>query len=172
MPSSGFRRCTCHVSCRGLVGVVLLPHKGLGGILRWYGFKRKPFTKLRTTSPANVPSWNMSLNSSMIQNWAMFRILVLVSRVGIMSQTHQARTGTEHEWWGYEGRAMDLELEMTKLGTLEVVSDIRALKTAMKKDTRWNATTILDWCVNGWCWIPWKGPRRLQVYIHVCAFNM
>ena len=41
--------------------------KGLGGIVPWYGFNQKPFTQLRTMSPANVPSWNAPLNSSMIQ---------------------------------------------------------------------------------------------------------
>ena len=39
-----------------------------------------------------------------------------------------------------------------------------SMKTEMK-ETRWNETRILDSCVNDCCWIPWKGPRRLQVFI-------
>ena len=41
-----------------------------------------------------------------------------------LSLTLQAQTNTEHECWGYEQRATYLELEVTRLGTLEVVSDM------------------------------------------------
>mgnify|MGYP007069654639 CR=1 FL=1 len=32
----------------------------------------------------------------------------------------------------------------------------KSMKTEMKKETRWNGTRRLDWCVNDWCWIPWQ----------------
>ena len=41
---------------------------------------------------------------------------------GLMSQTHQAWTRMEHRWWGYEWR-MNLELDVTRLWTLDVVSN-------------------------------------------------
>ena len=37
---------------------------------------------------------------------------------------------------------------------------------------RWGKMRILDWCVNDWCWIPWKGSRRLEVFIQVLRFNL
>ena len=32
-------------------------------------------------------------------------------------------------------------------------------------ETNWGETRILDWYVHDCHWIPWKGPRRLQVFI-------
>ena len=93
-----------------------------------------------------------------------------------LPQTHQARTRMEHWWWGYERRATNLELEVTRLETREVGSDEvrnlrswewhKRMKTEIKfKETRWGETRILDWCINDWRLIPWKGPRRVQVFI-------
>ena len=48
----------------------------------------------------------------------------------------------------------------------------KSMKTEMKNETRWNGTRILDWYVNDWRWIPWKGSRRLQVFIQVLRFSI
>ena len=100
-----------------------------------------------------------------------------------LSQTHQSQITMEHRWWGYERQSTNLDLEATRLQTHEVGNNEartlrrwewhKRMKTKIKiKETRWCETRILDWYVNDWCWIPWKGARRLQAFIHVCGLYM
>ena len=80
----------------------------------------------------------------------------------VLSQTHQPQTQTEHRWWGYERWVTNLELEVTRLGTLEVVSDMRAWRR--DEEMEWNENTRLmcQWLVLN----PLKGTKDVtSIYI-------
>ena len=80
-------------------------------------------------------------------------------------------------WWSMDDeatiyRATNMELEVTRLGTLEALSDeTMKLGSHREHEDRDEEDDKMEWnenirlCVNDWCWIPWKGPRRLQVFI-------
>ena len=73
-------------------------------------------------------SFNEVFTTSTCNQLAVFLVLIGANIVCVcvcarmyVSQTHQARTTMEHGRWGTK-----LELEVTRLGTLEVESDMRA----------------------------------------------